>query len=145
MNLAQFKTFVISLINSIISKGDDRAAKDAATIAKISADAAALAATVAELKAALAASQDAGTAALAAKTSEQASALDALTTELQNTFNPTPVADAVAEVVAEAPEVETPSVVAKAPEFGTVTPTPPVVVEAAVEAIGNVFVVPELS
>jgi hypothetical protein len=139
MNLAQFKTFVISLINSIISKGDDRAAKDAATIAKISADAAALAATVAELKAALAASQDAGTAALAAKTS------DALTTELQNTFNPTPVADAVAEVVAEAPEVETPDVVAKAPEVGTVTPTPTVVVEAAVEAIGNVFVVPELS
>ena len=144
MSLMQFKIFVITLINSIISKGDDRAAKDAATIAKLSADANELRGTVKELQAALAASEDAAAKALANQAADQAVALDALSTELEETFNPTPVADAVAEVVKDAPEVVTPPVVEAAETIGEAVVTPPAVAEAAVEAIAATFDVPEL-
>jgi hypothetical protein len=144
VNLSQFKTFVIALITGIIAKGDGRAAKDAATIAQLSADANTLRGTVKELEAALVASEDAAAKALVAKASEQAIALDTLSTELEETFNPTPVADAVAEAVTESPEVATPPVVESSDVIGEAVPTPPDVAAAAVEAIGAVFEVPAL-
>lgn len=144
MNLMQFKTFVITLITSIITKGDDRAAKDAATIAKLSADANELRGTVKELQSALATSQDTGAKALVNLAADQAVALDALSTELEETFNPTPTADAVAEVVKESPEVATPPLVQGVLTINSATPTPPVVTEAAVAAIAATFDVPAL-
>lgn len=144
MNLMQFKTFVITLITSIITKGDDRAAKDAATIAKLSADANELRGTVKELQAALATSQDTAAKALVNQAADQAVALDALSTELEETFNPSPTADAVAEVVKESPEVVTPPVVEAAETIGDSLPTAPEVTAAAVEAIAETFDVPAL-
>lgn len=135
MNLSQFKIFVISLIQAIIAKGDDRAAADAVTIAKLSADAAELSATVEQLKVAIAASQDSAAKALANQAADQASALDSLSTELEQTFNPTPVADAVSEAVESAPEVKTPEAVENAETIGEAVPTEPAVVESAVAAI----------
>lgn len=142
MNLMQFKIFVITLINSIISKGDDRAAKDAATIAKLSADAAELRGTVEQLKAELASSQESAAKALVNQAADQAAALDSLSTELEQTFNPTPVADAVSEAVADAPEVVTPPAVEAAATIGEAVATPPEVVAEAVEAIAATFDVP---
>ncbi|MGL5062855.1 MAG: hypothetical protein ACRC62_23005 [Microcoleus sp.] len=135
MDLNAFKTFVVKLIQAIISKGDDRAAKDAVTIAKLSADAAELKAKVDELTAALAAADAAKVAEIAAVVQGQADALNVLSSELEAQFNPTPVADAVAEVVKESPEVVTPPAVEAATTIGEATPTEPAVVEAAVEAI----------
>jgi hypothetical protein len=137
MNLSQFKIFVISLIRSIIAKGDERAAADAATIAKVSADAAELSATVEQLKVALAESQDSGAKALVNQAADQAAGLDSLTTELQETFNPTPVADAVAETVQQSPEVTTPPEVTAADTIGEAEPTAITVVEAAIGAIAD--------
>lgn len=144
MNLMQFKTFVITLINSIITKGDDRAAKDAATIAQLSADANELRGTVKELQAKLADSQDTGAKALVNLAADQAVALDTLSTELEETFNPTPTADAVAEVVKESPEVVTPPAVEAAETIGEAVETAPEVAVEAVEAIAATFDVPAL-
>ena len=131
MNLAAFKAFVTELISNIIAKCDAQARKDAETIATISAKAEELSKA---LEAANAAVEEAKAAALASATA-QAAELDALTTELQSTFNPTPVADAVAVAVEASPEVETPVAVGDAVTIDTADSTPVEVVEASLEAI----------
>ena len=133
MNLAAFKAFVIELIGSIIAKCDAQARKDAETIATISAKAEELSKA---LEAANAAVEEAKVAALAAATA-QAAELDALTTELQNTFNPTPVADAVATAVEESPRVDTPALLEEVTTIDTAEPTQSEVTEASLEAIAD--------
>jgi hypothetical protein len=88
-----------------------------------------------QLQAALSASQDAASKALASQAADQASALDSLSSELQATFNPTPVADAVAVAVEESPVIETPAIVEAAQTLEEPVATEVAVVEAAVEAI----------
>jgi aminopeptidase N len=131
MNLAAFKAFVTELISNIIAKCDAQARKDAEAIATISAKAEELSKA---LEAANAAVEEAKAAALAAATA-QAAELDALTTELQNTFNPTPVADALAVAVEASPEVETPVSLFDAVTIDTADSTPVEVVEASLDAI----------
>lgn len=137
MNGASFRTFIVTLITNIIAKGDARAKADAATIATLSSQCSELALTVENLKAALAAADAATAAKLAEQATTQAAELDALSSELESTFNPTPTADAVAEVVKETPEVPTPPVVEASAEVGTVVETPAPVAEAAVDAIAE--------
>jgi hypothetical protein len=131
MNLAAFRAFVTDLISDIVSKCDAQARKDAEAIATISAKAEELSKA---LEASNAAVEEAKAAALATATT-QAAELDALTTELQNTFNPTPVADALAVAVESSPEVETPAAFEDAVMINTADSTPVEVVEASLEAI----------
>jgi hypothetical protein len=133
MNLAAFKAFVTELISNIIAKCDAQARKDAETIATISAKAEELSKA---LEVANAAVEEAKAAALATAT-RQAKYLDVLTTELQQTFNPTPVADALAVAVEASPEVETPVAVGDAVTIDTADSTPVEVVEASLEAIAE--------
>ena len=131
MNLAAFKAFVTELISNIIAKCDAQARKDAEAIATISAKAEELSKA---LEAANAAVEEAKAAALATAAA-QAAELDALTTELQNTFNPTPVADALAVAVEASPEVETPAPIDGGITIGTSEPTRDEVIEASLDAI----------
>lgn len=137
MQFQQFKMFVLDLIKTLILKCDTQAKADAATISKLSADAEALAAKVKELESALVASKDEAAKALASQAAAQADDLNALSSELQATFNPTPVADAVAVASEEAGEVVTPVEVTEAVTIDEPVATAPEVAEAAVAAIGE--------
>lgn len=136
MNLSAFRSFILDLISGIISKTDAQARKDAETIATISAKSAELSKA---LDAALADTEAAKAEALVAAVA-QAAELDELTTELQSTFNPTPVADAVAVAVEASPDVETPAPVGDATTINTADPTPSEVIDASLEALAEAAV-----
>ena len=137
MNISQFKEFVLNLFTGLIAKCDAQAKAYATTIAQMSADADALAAKVKELESALVASQDEAAKAIASQAMAQADALNQLSSELEATFNPSPVADAVAEAVQESPEVVTPVEVINAETIGEPVETPTAVSDAAVASIGD--------
>jgi hypothetical protein len=137
LNFSDFKAFVISLINAIITKLNADAAALQIKLDQVSTDLSAANATIVELQAAIAAGEAAKVEALAAQAAEQVAALDTFSTELAAQFNPTPATDAVAEIVTQEPDIVTPDVVADSGEVGTGEPTPEEVTEAVVEAIAD--------
>jgi hypothetical protein len=138
MKFEKFRTAMITLIQVIVEKGDRNGAADKAKIDKLSADLASANAKIGVLIAALA-SKDIELVTTLARESESALAeLNALSSDLQAQFNPTSTADAVAEAVVEAPEIETPEIVEEATTLGTNEATPVEVTEAAVEAIAQI-------
>lgn len=137
MNISQFKLFVTNLFKSLISKCDAQAKADAATIAQLSADISTLTGTVKDLESALATSKDEAAKAIVSQVMAQADALNELSSELEATFNPSPVADAVADAVQESPEVVTPVEVINAETIGEPVATATEVSDAAVASIGD--------
>lgn len=135
MDIESFKAAMVKIIRTVVEKGDARGQSDKAKIEKLSADLTIANQTIAQLQAALAAKDEASVAALAAQSAELLGQLDLLSSELAAEFNPTSTADAIAEAVAEAPEIITPTEVSEATTLGTSEPTPPEVVEAAIVAI----------
>lgn len=135
MNIEFFKSAMVRLIRTVVEKGDSRGASDKSKIDKLSADLSIANQTIAQLQAALAAKDEASVSALAAQSADLLGQLDLLSTELAAEFNPTSTADAVAEAVAEAPEIITPTEVEEATTLGTNEETPPEVVEAAIVAV----------
>jgi predicted carbohydrate-binding protein with CBM5 and CBM33 domain len=137
LTFADFRNFVISLINTIIDRVDKKAAEQQVKLDKLSADLTAANETIVSLNAALAAKEQEKAAELAALAASQIGDLDQFSTELAEQFNPTPGKDAAAEVVIDEPEIVTPPIVEESSEVGTGEATPSEVSDAAVEAIAD--------
>jgi outer membrane murein-binding lipoprotein Lpp len=137
MKFEKFRAAMVTLIQVIVEKGDRNGTADKAKIDKLSAASTAANAKVQELVAALAAKDIELATALAQENASALVELDALSTELEQTFNPTATADAVAEAVVETPEIETPEIVEEATTIGTNEETSQSVTDAAVEAIAE--------
>lgn len=127
--------FIVDLLRTAFANCNAEVAKYKALAAEASTQATTLAAEVKDLKEALAANRLDSAKAIADSATAHSADLDTITTELQNLINPSLGSDVVTDAVKESPAVETPALVAAAPEVGQPVETPPEVVDAAVAAI----------
>ena len=134
-NLQEFRAFLVPFISGIVTQVDSSAKAAQAKNAELSATIADMSQTIADLRSALDGKDKAKSDALMDQAEQQSIGLADLAQELNDTFNPTPAADAVAEAVKAAPEIATPELVEASETLGTPEPTEAVVVDAAIEAV----------
>lgn len=140
-NFSDFKSFLLNLLKQIVESGDAKARQLQAKVEELSAELSAAYKTIGELEDQVKESENAKTKALAAQLAEQLAMLDALSTEIAESYNPTPVADAVINAVKDSDTMPTPEIISTVQTLDVHEPTMVEVSDAAVDAI--VEVVPQ--
>lgn len=128
--LEEFKAFMLNLLAAIVQKGDSKAAEMQVQLDKLSADLSAANDLIASM------SQDFD-AVKQQQLRESLAELDTFAEALAESYNPTPVADAIIETVKESPELMTPDILLTDTTVGTGEATEPEVLDAALLAIGE--------